>query len=204
MASCEFCGADDVVAGTHTCACLYCGYGVSGSPEKVPDELDDDGWNTLAAQHAPNCEWITSKAHQLPPSEDDRKMTSVIIKSQVVLVRERGQVHSETIPSFSWVDPKLCERFEWLRNVDGDLDMFDLSDGHFWTNEFPEIPEDIVYRFKGMPNAFHGELLVRAWIKALRDDMIVRQREMLSDEKPGSPEIPYFEADIAELQAWPI
>lgn len=43
--------------------CVYCGRSISDK-EAVPTEDDDDGWEELAEEHAPDCEWILTRAHR--------------------------------------------------------------------------------------------------------------------------------------------
>jgi hypothetical protein len=51
------------------CECAYCQYLVEDNPEAVKDTVpptdDEEGWKHLADEHAENCEWILTRAHQL-------------------------------------------------------------------------------------------------------------------------------------------
>lgn len=54
-----------------TCECVYC-YSIvtlrddRGTPsEAVPASSDDDAWEELAKEHAPDCEWIATRAHRI-------------------------------------------------------------------------------------------------------------------------------------------
>jgi hypothetical protein len=42
--------------------CVYCGRDAELVP--VPAVDDDDAWEALAADHAPGCEWIRTRAHR--------------------------------------------------------------------------------------------------------------------------------------------
>jgi hypothetical protein len=44
--------------------CLYCHAEVEPS-ESIPALDDDQGWTQLAAQHAPDCEWVRTRALQI-------------------------------------------------------------------------------------------------------------------------------------------
>ena len=50
--------------------CLYCGALVPLEDENVlPPETDDEvAWTALSAVHAPDCEWITTRAHRVAPA----------------------------------------------------------------------------------------------------------------------------------------
>jgi len=44
--------------------CAYCGAWVSPYG-RVPDQDDDDAWRRLGIRHEDDCEWISTRAHQL-------------------------------------------------------------------------------------------------------------------------------------------
>lgn len=45
--------------------CLYCGQMVKLEDSgEVPAQSDDEAWERIAANHAPDCEWVTSRAHR--------------------------------------------------------------------------------------------------------------------------------------------
>ena len=44
--------------------CAYCHRDVSET-YNVPDASDDEAWEKLAPEHAPDCEWVTTRAHRL-------------------------------------------------------------------------------------------------------------------------------------------
>lgn len=48
--------------------CIYCNAEIVGDPDTkpVPAADDDEAWKMLAYQHAAYCEWIETRAHQLP------------------------------------------------------------------------------------------------------------------------------------------
>lgn len=48
--------------------CAYCNAEIVGDPDTtpVPAVDDDEAWEELACQHAADCEWIETRAHQLP------------------------------------------------------------------------------------------------------------------------------------------
>lgn len=48
--------------------CLYCGKWLPWAgvnPPSVPAADDDDAWADLAPEHAQDCEWVATRAHQL-------------------------------------------------------------------------------------------------------------------------------------------
>lgn len=44
------------------CACSYCGLNVPNTTAPATD--DDRGWSEIAARHAPDCEWVLTRAHR--------------------------------------------------------------------------------------------------------------------------------------------
>jgi hypothetical protein len=49
-----------------TTECAYCARDVADHTHEPPPAVDDDeAWTTLAAEHAPDCEWITTRAHRV-------------------------------------------------------------------------------------------------------------------------------------------
>lgn len=53
-----------------TTICIYCDREVPApASEPVPDVRDDEAWEALAAEHEPDCEWITTRAHRVFPAE---------------------------------------------------------------------------------------------------------------------------------------
>lgn len=63
---------------TRDITCIYCGAQIlaevpdayDGDPADylpdVPHAWDDQAWEDLAQQHAPDCDWVTTRAHRLP------------------------------------------------------------------------------------------------------------------------------------------
>lgn len=47
--------------------CLYCGVMVRAmSEEERPPAINDDSaWEALAADHAPDCDWVRTRAHRI-------------------------------------------------------------------------------------------------------------------------------------------
>ncbi len=43
--------------------CTYCGTKVPH--KKTPGKDDDEGWQLIAWDHRPGCEWVESRAHQI-------------------------------------------------------------------------------------------------------------------------------------------
>ena len=48
--------------------CVYCNR-VNVFDPTVPLASDDAAWDKLAKSHAPGCEWVRTRAHQLDPAE---------------------------------------------------------------------------------------------------------------------------------------
>jgi hypothetical protein len=45
--------------------CAYCGTEIVGADMgRVPELDDDEAWERIAAEHAPDCEWIATRAHR--------------------------------------------------------------------------------------------------------------------------------------------
>jgi hypothetical protein len=50
--------------------CAYCGVDLPDSDAAEVPAVDDDAeWAELAAQHAPDCEWIATRAHRINPDD---------------------------------------------------------------------------------------------------------------------------------------
>ena len=45
--------------------CIYCGQMIEND-ETLPQINDSDAWEKLATEHAPDCGWIRTRAHQRP------------------------------------------------------------------------------------------------------------------------------------------
>ena len=46
--------------------CAYCSRDVATDVDEAPHAVDDDAaWAEFAAEHAPDCEWIRTRAHRL-------------------------------------------------------------------------------------------------------------------------------------------
>lgn len=48
--------------------CAYCN--AEDCDQIVPPTSDTEAWDTLAVQHADDCEWILTRAHRLPSPTD--------------------------------------------------------------------------------------------------------------------------------------
>lgn len=49
-----------------TVPCAYCRADVRGCGDcAAPPAEDDEAWTELAAEHAPGCEWVATRAHRL-------------------------------------------------------------------------------------------------------------------------------------------
>ena len=40
--------------------CIYCDHDVENVD---PKKLDEEGWKEIAREHAPDCEWVLTRAH---------------------------------------------------------------------------------------------------------------------------------------------
>jgi hypothetical protein len=49
--------------------CAYCGKLVEHGVE-VPSANDDEAWELITAEHAADCEWVTTRAHRLEAAND--------------------------------------------------------------------------------------------------------------------------------------
>lgn len=50
--------------------CVYCGHEVPDEGEYVPEVRDTLEWERLATEHAPDCEWILTRAHRICASDE--------------------------------------------------------------------------------------------------------------------------------------
>ena len=57
-------------ASPSTIECAYCSRDVpaANATDAVPPIDDDAAWEALAKHHAPDCEWITTRAHREVPT----------------------------------------------------------------------------------------------------------------------------------------
>lgn len=50
---------------TNYVRCAYCGCDIAEENNTAPKAWDDDAWEKLSKEHADDCDWINTRAHQI-------------------------------------------------------------------------------------------------------------------------------------------
>jgi hypothetical protein len=92
--------------------CLYCN---ADAPNEAPPALDDDrAWQRLAADHAPDCEWIMSRAHRL----DDDEQRGMLLRD-ILAWAEAGDTDAAQFCARRWARPlRVALGLPWHPDAD--------------------------------------------------------------------------------------